>query len=54
MECSYCSDDARGIDEDGEATCGNEDTCTVVCSALPAVVEVSDDYGDDEDEETLQ
>jgi len=47
--CSYCSDEARGYDEDGAPTCGNVDTCSKVARFFPRVIEVSGE--DDESEE---
>tara|TARA_R110000868_G_scaffold80912_2_gene229429 strand:+ start:455 stop:691 length:237 start_codon:yes stop_codon:yes gene_type:complete len=51
--CSYCSDEATGLDIDGEPTCGDAETCTEAADPLPLVVEVSsddagDEVGDDE------
>lgn len=43
MECVYCSDEAKGIDVDGDPTCGNAETCTTVTDPLPRVVESNDD-----------
>lgn len=34
MHCAYCSDEARGVDEDGEPTCGAE-SCTPMTGPLP-------------------
>jgi len=44
--CTYCTDTATGIDEDGALTCGAA-CCMPVVKPLPAVIEVSDE---DEDE----
>ena len=38
--CSYCTDEAIGVDEDDVFTCG-AGTCTTPVSPLPAVHEVS-------------
>jgi hypothetical protein len=45
MNCEYCTDEAIGYDEDGNATCG---TCTPSERPLPLIIEVS---GDDEEDE---
>jgi hypothetical protein len=49
MNCSYCSDPAKGYDADGEPTCGSP-TCEPVATPLPRVIEVSgEDSGEDDD-----
>ncbi len=49
LPCAYCSDDATGIDEDDEHTCG---ACMPVVGPLPAVIEVSgEDTGEEEPDE---
>jgi hypothetical protein len=45
VDCSYCTANAAGVDEDGELTCGSE-ACMPVVGPLPAVVEASDDTDD--------
>lgn len=49
MDCAYCSDVAKGYDEEGEPTCGAE-SCAPVTAPFPRVIEVSSD--DDETDET--
>ena len=44
IDCEYCTANAVGLDEDGEATCGG---CMPVVAQLPAVIEAS---GEDDDE----
>jgi hypothetical protein len=51
MNCSYCTDPANGIDEDGEGTCGNADTCTSVVTPLPNVIAESDDEDESDDDD---
>jgi len=50
VNCTYCTDDAKGYDEDNEPTCGFAETCTEVVKPLGPVIEVSDDDSSDEDE----
>ena len=38
MDCYYCTDPARGIDEDGLPTCG-ADTCMLIVAPLPVAGE---------------
>lgn len=42
MDCSYCTGQATGLDEDNEPTCGGA-TCEPATKPLPRVVEVSTD-----------
>lgn len=48
-DCAYCSDEAVGIDDEGEYTCGSTH-CTPVVQPLPDVMEVS---GDDNEDDAL-
>lgn len=48
LPCAYCTDDATGIDEDGEHTCGD---CMAVVAPLPAVLEVSSEDTEEEGDE---
>ena len=50
LECAYCTGYAAGFDEDGEPTCGDAETCMIVVTPLPAVIEQSCD--DDEEDES--
>lgn len=38
MNCAYCSDEAIGLDEDDEPTCGDEETCAVVVTSITDAV----------------
>lgn len=42
VQCTYCTDIAVGIDEDGQFTCGASH-CMPAVRELPRVIEVSDD-----------
>lgn len=46
--CTYCSDFARGLDEDGDFTCGDATSCTAITAQLPLVLEESDEDESDE------
>lgn len=49
VPCEYCTDEAIGLDEDGEKTCGNSTTCTESIRPLDvSAYEVSNDDDDDE------
>lgn len=40
--CEYCIDEATGLDECGEFTCGNAESCTAAVQPLPPVIEASE------------
>jgi hypothetical protein len=52
--CSYCSDGAKGLGEEGELTCGDPTSCVAIVEPLPRVAELSsvDDEDEEDDEET--
>ena len=46
-DCEHCTARAIGVDEDGAFTCGDAATCSAAVGPLPAVIEASDDDGND-------
>lgn len=48
MRCAWCTDDAKGVDEDGENTCGAS-SCMKIEALMPRVSEDEDpdDYTDE-------
>lgn len=51
VECTYCSDEAKGLDVDGDPVCGDAVCCGSVVAPLPRVIEVSDEEDEEDDAE---